>query len=545
MAAASHRNGTSAGATPRRYPASNGSRFVGAPPPHQPALGRTPDRPSPLGPGYLERPAAHTSTPRPTHSHSSDRQIQDGTLSWPAAQDLARRLYFLDGFKKSEVCSHISKRSPQSQSVLEAYVEMFDFAGLKLVAAFRRFISKFALVGEADAQGRVLEAFAKRFQMQNAQQYVWSSEAMLRLVAAMFLLNTDLHSADVVRRMTLSRFRRNLEGVADGGNFPKDLLNSVYADIKQEALGWAHDDDPEVNSMNLSREHSAPSRAGRNFTDTPPHRVVSMKSRRPNDPLRLLNLGDPLKECVKRGCVTRKILTPAVGERRSSLSGRPWRRLYAMLLGSRLTFHALEDQPHTEAETTRKIFDLVLVRHGIALEALDYAKREHVFKLRLANGSTMLLQAESDQDMAEWISAINTQAALDSAPPLPMPVASAAAKFQRPTFPESRSTETVNEKVERYTKQLAQVESDLSEHFAEVPLGRHASLARNLQDSWQEKADFLECEKDKVSTYLAILTQMQVRSPSRALRPTQLPLGGPVLHLSGNASFASQQIAWV
>ena len=51
--------------------------------------------------------------------------------------------------------------------------------------------------------------------------------------------------------------------------------------------------------------------------------------------------------------------------------------------------------------------------------------------------------------MNQWVSEINKVAAVESAPPLPAPVTSMKGHYQRPALPESKSTETPAEILER------------------------------------------------------------------------------------------------
>ncbi len=50
---------------------------------------------------------------------------------------------------------------------------------------------------------------------------------------------------------------------------------------------------------------------------------------------------------------------------------------------------------------------------GASVEpALDYKKKEHVFRLKLSNGGQYLFRAKDDEEMQTWIS--RTQAAVQS-----------------------------------------------------------------------------------------------------------------------------------
>lgn len=110
----------------------------------------------------------------------------------PSAVRLAKRLYLLDGFKKSDVSRHLSKKyvTPNviwmwklekkapfyhienlcsiysndfSRAVADEYLKHFTFEKLKLDEALRLFLRQFSLSGETQERERVLVHFSKRF----------------------------------------------------------------------------------------------------------------------------------------------------------------------------------------------------------------------------------------------------------------------------------------------------------------------------------------------------------------------------------------------
>ena len=75
----------------------------------------------------------------------------------PSAERLAKRLFYLDGFKRTDVSRHLGKNNEFSQVVAEEYLRYFDFSGgLYLDAALRRFLQHFCLTGETQERERVL-----------------------------------------------------------------------------------------------------------------------------------------------------------------------------------------------------------------------------------------------------------------------------------------------------------------------------------------------------------------------------------------------------
>uniref|UniRef100_A0ACB8ES51 Phosphatidylserine decarboxylase proenzyme 3 n=1 Tax=Sphaerodactylus townsendi TaxID=933632 RepID=A0ACB8ES51_9SAUR len=84
-----------------------------------------------------------------------------------AARRLAKRLYELDGFKRSDVAKHMGKNNEFSKLVAEEYFKFFDFTDISLDSALRSFFRAFSLIGETQERERVLVNFSKRYHQCN------------------------------------------------------------------------------------------------------------------------------------------------------------------------------------------------------------------------------------------------------------------------------------------------------------------------------------------------------------------------------------------
>lgn len=178
-------------------------------------------------------------------------------VDMPSAIRLAKRLYHLDGFKKSDVSRHLSKKLVRfiqlfygflirlyifsnefSRAVADEYLKYFQFEKKTLDESLRQFLKQFALSGETQERERVLVHFSKRFLDCNPGT-LNSQDAVHTLTCAIMLLNTDLHGQNIGRKMTCSEFIDNLSELNDGDNFPKDVLKHLYQAIKNHPLEWA------------------------------------------------------------------------------------------------------------------------------------------------------------------------------------------------------------------------------------------------------------------------------------------------------------------
>ncbi|KAJ8339619.1 hypothetical protein SKAU_G00364050 [Synaphobranchus kaupii] len=89
--------------------------------------------------------------------------IHNGSKSdHEAARRLARRLYHLEGFRRSDVAKHLGKNNEFSKMVAEEYLTFFEFTGMTLDQSLRCFLKAFALMGETQERERVLIHFSNR-----------------------------------------------------------------------------------------------------------------------------------------------------------------------------------------------------------------------------------------------------------------------------------------------------------------------------------------------------------------------------------------------
>eukprot|EP00045_Choanoeca_perplexa_P007603 m.69678 g.69678 ORF g.69678 m.69678 type:complete len:238 (-) comp14140_c0_seq2:32-745(-) len=151
------------------------------------------------------------------------------------------------------------------------------------------------------------------------------------------------------------------------------------------------------------------------------------------------------------------------------------------------------------------IWDSASVRHAFARLALDYQKRDNVFRLTLGNGRCMLLQCDTSEQAATWVRTINDIAATTSAPPLPAPVTSARSGFRPPVLPESKSTETLEEQRARYKTQSVKLARDLITLREEE--GEYRAGGKQTTAYFEAKLAYMEYETKRLQTYLRVIEQ--------------------------------------
>ncbi|XP_034040117.1 PH and SEC7 domain-containing protein 1-like isoform X3 [Thalassophryne amazonica] len=403
-----------------------------------------------------------------------------------AAKRLAKRLYNLDGFRKSDVAPHLSKNNDFSRMVAEEFLKYFNFSGLTIDQALRLFLAQFALMGETQERERVLSHFSKRY-LQCNPDCPSTQDSVHTLTCAVMLLNSDLHGNNVGKRMSCSQFISNLEGLNDGKDFPKDLLKTLYSSIKNEKLQWTIDEE----DLRKSVLEQADAR-----TDSASH---TMK--------RLGGGGNPLVgmaqqangELYKSGFLVRKVHADPDGKR-TPRGRRGWKSFYAMLKG--LVLYLQKDEYRTDGELTEEdVKNAVSIHHSLAMRAADYSKRPNVFYLRTADWRVYLLQAPNAEQMQSWITRINTVAAIFSAPPFPAAIGSQK-RFSRPLLPGSNTKLTQEEQVKSHETRFRAVSSELVEL---TNVSQERKVRGRDQEEQKLRQEYLEFEKTRYGTYAMLL----------------------------------------
>ncbi|XP_070708330.1 PH and SEC7 domain-containing protein 1-like [Pempheris klunzingeri] len=448
-----------------------------------------------------------------------------------AAKRLAKRLFNLDGFRKSDVARHLSKNNDFSRMVAEEYLSFFNFTGLAVDQALRTFLRQFALMGETQERERVLSHFSKRYLDCNPR-VIPSEDAVHTLTCALMLLNTDLHGQNVGKRMSCTQFICNLEGLNDGQDFHKDLLKALYNSIKNQKLQWTLDEEELRKSFSELGDSLCDSSASR-----------SMK--------RVGSSGKPLSDgtepsgslLYKNGFLVRKVHADSDGKR-TPRGKRGWKTFYAILKGLILYLQKGEYRPDKQL-SEEDLKNAVSIHHSLAMKASDYSKRPNVFYLRTADWRVYLFQAPNAEQMQSWITRINTVAAMFSAPPFPAAIGSQK-KFSRPLLPGTTSKLSEEEQVRSHEARFRALSTELAE-LRSYPPDRKVK-GRELEE-YRQRDEYLEFEKTRYGTYVMLL-RAKIRSGEEDLSVFESQLlednglqrahSSPTLQDSSQASQISQ-----
>nr|KAI8765260.1 PH and SEC7 domain-containing protein 3 [Biomphalaria glabrata] len=479
----------------QRYEANNSGNFSSAhnqATPSSPsqkfiALGRFKEEEKSVGDNILEN---HCGDPLQLSVLSDDSDSDSlyhqpsKAVDRPSAERLAKRLFNLEGFRKSDVSRHLCKKNDFSNLVAEEYLKYFDFNEDTLDQALRKFLTQFSLYGETQERERVLAHFSRRFMECNPGSFN-SEDACHTLTCAIMLLNSDLHAPNVGRRMTCQEFIENLAELNDGENFSKEVLKAIYQAIKNEPIEWAVDElPPELEGVQLQDSmQSVPTPSPQSLGSNP-----------------FLEVPDPNKTTeYKKGYVMRKCCVEP-DRRRTPFGKRGWKMLYAVLRDM-ILYQYKDEHQIKKGHFVESSHNAIRIHHALATKATDYTKKQHVFRLQTADGAEYLFQTGDSKELQEWLDTINLVAASLSAPPLPGAVGSKG-KFQRQLLPSTYTRLNLREQLHSHDTKVQELEQELHFHRAAAPeKGAKSSVIQDYLD----KEIYLEYELKRFKTYSYLL----------------------------------------
>ncbi|GLV41031.1 Exchange factor for Arf 6 [Carabus blaptoides fortunei] len=404
----------------------------------------------------------------------------------PSAIRLAKRLYSLDGFKKSDVSRHLSKNNDFSKAVAEEYLKYFNFENDTLDVALRKFLKQFSLTGETQERERVLVHFSKRYLDCNLGSFN-SQDAVHTLTCAIMLLNTDLHGQNIGRKMTCNEFIDNLAGLNEGENFPREILKHLYQAIKNYPLEWALDEESdECASQSQIKPPDHNSFTSNPFLDIP-------------------NTTNAIE--YKKGYVMRKCCYEA-NAKRTPFHKRSWKMYYCTLRDLVLYLHK-DEHGFRKNQISDNLHNAIRIHHALATKANDYTKKQYVFRLQTADQAEYLFQTSDPKELQSWIDTINFVCASFSSQPLEGGVGSQK-KFQRPLLPCSHTKLNLREQLRDHEERVMRLEAELGEHRKQPPeRGAKALVIQN----YKEKDAYLNFEVNRYRTYAHLLHSRMSQYP--------------------------------
>uniref|UniRef100_A0A3B5MCN1 IQ motif and Sec7 domain ArfGEF 2b n=1 Tax=Xiphophorus couchianus TaxID=32473 RepID=A0A3B5MCN1_9TELE len=167
---------------------------------------------------------------------------------------IARFLLERKGLSRQMIGEFLGNRQKQfNKDVLDCVVDEMDFSGMDIDDALRKFQAQIKVQGEAQKVERLIEAFSQRYCVCNPTlvRQFQNPDTIFILAFAIILLNTDMYSPNIKaeRKMKLEDFIKNLRGVDNGQDIPRDLLVGIYQRIQKWELRTNDDHVSQVQAV--------------------------------------------------------------------------------------------------------------------------------------------------------------------------------------------------------------------------------------------------------------------------------------------------------
>jgi len=170
-----------------------------------------------------------------------DFLVIHGFIESPDSPWIARAFLEMPSLDKRAIGDYIGENKAQNLEVLYALVDLMDFKNLELDQALRNFLRHFRLPGEAQKIDRIMEKFADKFASDNPSRYA-NADAAYVLSFAVIMLNTDLHSAQIKKKMTIEEFVRLGKGINTEIEIQQAELERLYRNIEAEEISMNEDE---------------------------------------------------------------------------------------------------------------------------------------------------------------------------------------------------------------------------------------------------------------------------------------------------------------
>nr|CAD7444365.1 unnamed protein product [Timema bartmani] len=469
----------------------------------------------------------------------------------PSAIRLAKRLYMLDGFKKSDVSRHLSKKSRKvtvsehnqlsflttsfttinqssvdvelqvceghllgeaksksvvpreehlmmvvhyssndfSRVVAEEYLKYFTFEADTLDIALRKFLKQFSLTGETQERERVLVHFSKRYLDCNPGTFNSQGESWGYTMVHIQL--TQFNSQDAVHTLTCAIMLLNTD--LHGQNLGRKMTCTEFI----ENLSELNDGENFPREVLKSLYQAIKSYPLEWALDEEGDECNSqLQGRQSGDNQQNLSGSNPFLDVpnaataveYKKGYVMRKCCVDTNGKK-TPFGKRSWKMFYCTLRDLVLYLHK-DEHGFRKSALSDNLHNAIRIHHALATKAQDYTKKQHVFRLQTADQSEYLFQTSDSKELQSWIDTINLVCASFSAQPLAGAVGSQR-KFQRPLLPCSHTRLSLRDQLRDHEDRVQRLEAELDDHRRHPPDKNTKSLS--IQN-YKEKDAYLHYE---------------------------------------------------
>lgn len=156
--------------------------------------------------------------------------LRDGFIASDSNEDIAEFLLKEDRLDKAQIGEYLGEGDQKNIDIMHAFVDQMEFTKRRFVDSLRTFLQSFRLPGEAQKIDRFMLKFAERYVLGNPNAFANADTAYV-LAYSVILLNTDLHSVKIAKRMSKEEFIKNNRGINDNADLPDEYLLTIYDEI--------------------------------------------------------------------------------------------------------------------------------------------------------------------------------------------------------------------------------------------------------------------------------------------------------------------------
>lgn len=180
--------------------------------------------------------------------------LDHGFIASDTPHDIALFLLQSDTLDKAAIGEYLGEGHDRNVAIMHEFVDQMNFSDTLFTEAMRTFLQAFRLPGEAQKIDRFMLKFAERYVHGNPGIFT-NADAAYVLAYSTVMLNTDQHSPQVKNRMTVDNFVANNNGIDDGKNLPRELLEQIYYEIQNNEIKLQS----EQHAALLAGDHAVPS----------------------------------------------------------------------------------------------------------------------------------------------------------------------------------------------------------------------------------------------------------------------------------------------
>lgn len=189
------------------------------------------------------RPSVDTLGARPSPRNEED-----------VYKERAKRIYEGDeeDVTRMEAAAWLGETKTLNKRTLDAYMQLFDLAGMNILAALRTLCGKLVLKGETQQFDRIITALSFRWCQCNPNHGFKAQDVVHTICYSIILLNTDLHMAEIGEKMSKNAYVKNTlptvrRVVADAAPNAFDETIRATPSQARPSLPWS---DPSVSGPN-------------------------------------------------------------------------------------------------------------------------------------------------------------------------------------------------------------------------------------------------------------------------------------------------------